>query len=115
LTRVEVLFLTFKLRILKLFHFLGIFKANFHSGFNVIMNRTSNDEQPSINTKIDKLENSVKELLAYCHKLSEQNDAFKHNNQQLMLERSELQAKNDKVRGQVEAMMERLKAMDKAS
>ena len=76
---------------------------------------TSNDEQLSISTKIDKLENSVRELLAYCNKLSEENDAFKHNNQQLMLERSELQTKNDKVRGQVEAMMERLKAMDKAS
>jgi len=76
---------------------------------------TSNDEQPSITTKIDKLEHSIKELLTYCNKLSEENDAFKHNNQQLMLERSELQIKNDKVRGQVEAMVERLKAMDKAS
>ncbi|TCJ88650.1 uncharacterized protein (TIGR02449 family) [Cocleimonas flava] len=109
------MFLKFKLRILKLFHFLGIFEANFHSGFNVIMNKTSNDEQLSITMKIDKLESSVKELLAYCKKLSEENDAFKFSNQQLMLERSELQAKNDKVRGQVEAMMERLKAMDKAS
>ena len=79
------------------------------------MDMTSNDEQISISNKIDKLENSIKELLAYCNKLSEENDAFKHNNQQLMLERSELQAKNDKVRGQVEAMVERLKAMDKAS
>ena len=79
------------------------------------MNMTSNDEQLSITMKIDKLENSIKELLTYCNNLSEENDAFKHNNQQLMLERSELQAKNDKVRGQVEAMMERLKAMDKAS
>ncbi len=76
---------------------------------------TSNDEQLSISVKVDKLENSVEELLAYCNKLSEENDAFKHNNQQLMLERSELQTKNDKARGQVEAMVERLKAMDKAS
>ena len=79
------------------------------------MNMTSNDEQLSISVKVDKLENSVEELLAYCNKLSEENDAFKHNNQQLMLERSELQTKNDKARGQVEAMVERLKAMDKAS
>ena len=79
------------------------------------MNMTSNDEQPSISMKIDKLENSIKELLTYCNKLSEENEAVKHNNQQLMLERSDLQTKNDKVRGQVEAMVERLKAMDKAS
>ena len=79
------------------------------------MNMTSNDEQLSITMKIDKLENSIKELLTYCNKLSEENEAVKHNNQQLMLERSELQTKNDKVRGQVEAMVERLKAMDKAS
>ena len=79
------------------------------------MNMTPNDEQPSIAMKIDKLEHSIQKLLAYCNKLSEENDAFKHDNQQLMLERSELQTKNDKVRGQVEAMVERLKAMDKAS
>ena len=79
------------------------------------MNMTSNDEQFSISMKIDKLENSIKELLIYCNKLSEESEAVKHNNQQLMLERSELQTKNDKVRGQVEAMVERLKAMDKAS
>lgn len=79
------------------------------------MNITSKNEQSSITVKIDKLENSIKELLVYCNKLSEENEAFKHSNQQLMLERSELQSKNDKVRGQVEAMVERLKAMDKAS
>ncbi len=76
------------------------------------MNITSHDDQLSINKKIDKLEKSVTELLVYCKKLSEENDAFQHSNQQLMLERSELQSKNDKVRAQVEAMMERLKAMD---
>ncbi len=79
------------------------------------MNMTSNDDQQSITMKVDKLENSIKELLTYCNKLSDEIDAFKHNNQQLMLERSELQLKNDKVRAQVEAMVERLKTMEKAS
>ncbi len=75
----------------------------------------SSDEQDSLRNKINRLESSVKELLIYCNRLTEENDSFKHNNKQLMVERSELQSKNDKARGQVEAMVDRLKAMDKAS
>ncbi|MEH6457736.1 MAG: TIGR02449 family protein [Cocleimonas sp.] len=65
--------------------------------------------------KIENLEASIDKLISYCEDLSDENDSVKHSNNQLMLERSELQTKNDKVRGQVEAMVERLKAMDKAS
>ena len=72
----------------------------------------SSDEQDSLRNKINRLESSVKELLIYCNRLTEENDSF---NKQLMVERSELQSKNDKARGQVEAMVDRLKAMDKAS
>ena len=73
------------------------------------------DDQGSLQSKIDKLESSVIQLLSYCNKLAEENDSIKHSNNLLMLERSQLQTKNDKVRGQVEAMVDRLKAMDKAS
>ncbi|MEE9309639.1 MAG: hypothetical protein V3U64_01335 [Cocleimonas sp.] len=69
----------------------------------------------STQTQVERLEASVTELLSLCKKLSEENNTYKGSNQQLMLERSELQSKNDKVRGQVEAMVSRLKAMDKAS
>lgn len=69
----------------------------------------------SIQAQVEKLESSVGALLSLCEKLSEENITFKNSNNQLMLERSELQTKNDKVRGQVEAMVDRLKALDKAS
>lgn len=65
--------------------------------------------------QVEKLEVTVTELVSLCKKLSEENNTYKGSNQQLLLERSELQSKNDKVRGQVEAMVNRLKAMDKAS
>ena len=78
-------------------------------------NIKSSDGQDLLQGKIDRLESSVRELLLYCNRLTEENDSFKHNNKQLMIERSELQSKNDKARGQVEAMVDRLKAMDRAS
>ncbi len=68
-----------------------------------------------VHEQVEKLEVAVTELLSLCKKLSEENSTYKGSNQQLLLERSELQSKNDKVRGQVEAMVNRLKAMDKAS
>ncbi len=71
--------------------------------------------KPRVQNQVDKLETTVAELVALCEKLSEENNTYKGSNQQLMLERSELQSKNDKVRGQVEAMVNRLKALDKAS
>lgn len=79
------------------------------------MNTNPIDEKSSLQTKIDKLESSVMQLLNYCNQLSEENESIKNINNHLMRERSELQTKNDKVRGQVEAMVDRLKAMDKAS
>lgn len=68
-----------------------------------------------INTKIEMLEASVKKLIHYCNELSQENQNYKSNQQQLMVERSELQSKNDKVRSQVQGMVDRLKALDKTS
>ena len=70
------------------------------------------EENMSLEKKIEKLEDSVNKLVAHCKKLSDENDSIKYANKQLLVERSELQAKNDKVRSQVEAMVERLKALD---
>lgn len=67
---------------------------------------------PSMQEQIEKLETTVTQLIALCKKFSEENSTYKGSNKQLMLERSELQSKNDKVRGQVEAMVHRLKSID---
>ena len=69
----------------------------------------------SIQDQVKELELSVTKLLTLCKTLSDENSTIKESNKQLMLERSDLQSKNNKVRGQVEAMVSRLKAMDKAS
>jgi len=71
--------------------------------------------KPRMHEQVEKLETTIAELVALCKKLSEENNTYKGSNQQLLLERSELQSKNEKVRGQVEAMVNRLKALDKAS
>ncbi len=75
------------------------------------MNSQSVDT-PNVQEQVDKLEITITKLVALCKKLSEENSTYKGSNKQLMLERSELQSKNDKVRGQVEAMVHRLKSMD---
>lgn len=78
-------------------------------------NDQSTDTSISLEQKIENLEFSVKKLIQHCESLTEENNSIKQSNKQLMIERSELQTKNDKVRGQVEAMVDRLKVMDKAS
>jgi len=80
------------------------------------MNSRSVDKTtPSLQDQVLRLENTIDELVSLCKKLSEENLTFKGSNKQLLLERSDLQSKNDKVRSQVEAMVHRLKALDKAS
>jgi cell division protein ZapB len=65
--------------------------------------------------KVENLEFSTNKLIELCQKLFDENQSYKNSNNQLMQERSELQTKNDKVRSQVEAMVDRLKALDRAS
>ena len=78
-------------------------------------NNQSFETSFSLEEKIGNLESSLNQLIDHCAKLTDENHSIKHSNNQLMLERSELQTKNDKIRGQVEAMVERLKSMDKTS
>lgn len=82
--------------------------------FNMTTNVIDNSDL-SIQSRVNKLESSINALLDLCKKLSTENETFKASNSQLMHERSELQLTNDKVRVQVEAMVERLKALDEAS
>ena len=80
------------------------------------MNSQSVDKStPSLQEQVQRLEDTVEELVGLCKRLSEENSTFKGSNRQLLHERSELQSRNDKVRTQVEAMVHRLKALDKSS
>ncbi len=77
--------------------------------------KTENESAASIQTRLNNLETSINSLLDLVKKLSSENKAFKNSNSRLMQERSELQLTNDKVRAQIEAMVERLKALEKTS
>ncbi len=62
-------------------------------------------QSTSLQDKIDKLESTVNQLLVHCETVQSSNKA-------LMLERSELLNKNEKVRTQIEGMVERLKSAE---
>ena len=63
------------------------------------------NQSPSLQDKIDKLESTVQQLLTHCA-------TFQTRNKQLMFERSDLLTKNEKVRNQIEAMVDRLKSAE---
>lgn len=66
------------------------------------------------NTRIDKLEEQVTELLEICHRLGNENKDLRTQMQTLNAERSGLIEQKEKVRVQVESMITRLRSMEKA-
>lgn len=62
--------------------------------------------------QIGQLEEQLHEVLSLLTGLSSENAVLKAREKQLLQERSDLHNKNDKVRTQVESMIQRLKAMD---
>ena len=65
-------------------------------------------------SRIDKLEEQVSELLDLCKRLGDDNVELRAQLQQLTSERSNLVEQKEKVRVQVEAMITRLRSMEKA-
>jgi cell division protein ZapB len=65
-------------------------------------------------SRIDKLEGQVSELLDLCKRLGDDNVELRAQLQQLTSERSNLVEQKEKVRVQVEAMITRLRSMEKA-
>ena len=66
------------------------------------------------NTRIDKLEQQVNELLDICQRLGNDNQDLRTQLQSLASERSGLIEQKEKVRVQVESMITRLRSMEKA-
>lgn len=67
-----------------------------------------------LRNQIHQLESQLSEVLDLLESLSKENTTLKTREAQLLKERSILHSKNDKVRTQVEAMIQRLKTMDNA-
>ena len=58
------------------------------------------------------LEQKIDELIALCDQLNRENQSLKAESRNWMLERQELMDKNDLARTRVEAMINRLRAME---
>jgi len=65
--------------------------------------------------ELKRLEKRLDELVVICKKLQEENASLRSRQDLLTAERATLLQKNEQVRGRVEAMITRLKAMEQTS
>jgi cell division protein ZapB len=65
--------------------------------------------------ELKRLEKRLDELVVVCRKLQEENQSLRERQDTLMAERATLLQKNEQVRGRVEAMITRLKAMEQTT
>ena len=65
--------------------------------------------------ELKRLERRLDELVDICKKLQDENVSLRNRQDMLTAERAGLLQKNEQVRGRVEAMITRLKAMEQAS
>lgn len=65
--------------------------------------------------ELKRLEKRLDELVLICKQLQEENHSLRDRQDMLMTERATLLQKNEQVRGRVEAMITRLKAMEQTS
>jgi cell division protein ZapB len=56
----------------------------------------------------------VDQLIALCQRLTEENRSLRQSQEQLVSERANLLAKNEQARARVEAMINRLKALEQS-
>jgi cell division protein ZapB len=68
-----------------------------------------------LDLELQRIERRLDELVNVCNQLKEENQSLKQRQDLLMSERASLLQKNELVRGRVEAMIERLKAMEHSS
>ncbi len=64
------------------------------------------------NLDLKALENRVDQLVDKCARLTEENQAMRHQQSNLMAERASLIEKSEQARSRVESMIARLKSME---
>jgi cell division protein ZapB len=62
--------------------------------------------------ELDALNRQVDQLIDVVRRLTEENRSLRHSQEQLATERAGLMARNEQARGRVEAMIQRLKALE---
>lgn len=65
--------------------------------------------------ELDALNRQVDQLIDTVRRLAEENRSLRHSQEQLATERAGLMARNEQARGRVEAMIQRLKALENNS
>lgn len=65
-----------------------------------------------LEAELSSLEKRASELLKVCRKLTEENHSLRHTQDQLVNERADLITKQEQARMRVEAMINRLKALE---
>ncbi|ODV27753.1 MAG: TIGR02449 family protein [Rhodanobacter sp. SCN 68-63] len=67
---------------------------------------------PDLQHELAALNRQVDQLIDTVRRLSEENRSLRHSQEQLANERAGLMARNEQARGRVEAMIQRLKALE---
>jgi cell division protein ZapB len=75
---------------------------------------SDNDTNNRVDIELQRLEKRLDELVVICKQLQEENGSLKQRQDTLIEDRATLLQKNEQVRGRVEAMISRLKAMEQA-
>jgi cell division protein ZapB len=75
---------------------------------------SDNDTNNRVDIELQRLEKRLDELVVICKQLQEENGSLKQRQDTLIEDRAVLLQKNEQVRGRVEAMISRLKAMEQA-
>ena len=75
----------------------------------------ADDVNATFEHELKRLEKRVDALVRVCDQLQDENQSLKQRQDVLTTERANLLQKNEQVRGRVEAMIGRLKAMEQGS
>jgi len=66
----------------------------------------------AMESELTALEKRMGQLLKFCDRLSEENRSLRNTQEQLVNERADLVAKQEQARARVDAMINRLKALE---
>ena len=86
-----------------------------HAGSSILPGMGTDHTNQRFDLELKRLEKRLDELVAIFKKLQEENNSLRDRQDTLMAERATLLQKNEQVRGRVEAMITRLKAMEQTS
>lgn len=75
---------------------------------------SDHDTNERVDAELQRLEKRLDELVVICRRLQEENLSLRQRQDTLIEGRATLLQKNEQVRGRVEAMIGRLKAMEQA-